>query len=455
MSTATESFRPASAEQRLRELGLELPAPPEPFGTYVEAVQAGNLLYLSGMLPTEGHGAKFVGRVGAELDVEAGRKAARLATLNALAVARQHLGSLDKVTRVVRLGVSVATSGDVREQPKVADAASELLRDVFGEEKNPSRLVYGVASLPLGAPVELELIFEVAGNERGGEGLMQHPTSYRAAQIDGLSIFYREAGPSDAPTLLLLHGLPSSSRMFEPLFARLSDRYHLVAPDYPGFGHSDWPDPKQFAYTFDHYAELMSHFTEELGLVRYSLYMQDYGGPVGFRMALAHPERIEALIVQDAVAHNEGLGANWKTRRAFWADRAANESALRTNLLSMATTRTRHVGSDPDVERYDPDLWTDEFSFLNQPGQADIQSDLFYDYRTNVESYPAWQAWMREKQPRLLVIWGKHDLSFELSEPEAYRRDVPNAEVHVLDAGHFALDTAADQIAQLVEGFMR
>ena len=160
---AEGSSRPASAEQRLKELGIQLPAPPEPFGTYAEAVRTGNLLFLTGMLPTEGRAAKFVGRVGAELDVEAGRKAAYVAALNALAVARQHLGSLDKVTRVVRLGVSVATSGDVREQPKVADAASELLQDVFGKDKNPCRLVYGVASLPLGTPVELEVIFEVVG----------------------------------------------------------------------------------------------------------------------------------------------------------------------------------------------------------------------------------------------------------------------------------------------------
>jgi pimeloyl-ACP methyl ester carboxylesterase len=296
--------------------------------------------------------------------------------------------------------------------------------------------------------------FQLLALAQGKERPMKHPTFYRTTQIDGLSIFYREAGPKDAPTLLLLHGLPSSSRMFEPLFARLSDRYHLVAPDYPGFGHSDWPDPKKFAYTFDHYAEIMNHFTEALGLSRFTLYMQDYGGPVGFRMALAHPERIEALIVQDAVAHNEGLGANWKTRRAFWADRAANESALRTNLLSLPTTRTRHVGNDPNVERYDPDLWTDEFYFLNQPGQADIQSDLFYDYRTNVDAYPKWQAWMHEKQPRLLVIWGKYDLSFDLGEPERYRKDVPKAEVHVLNAGHFALDTAADEIAALVQNFL-
>jgi pimeloyl-ACP methyl ester carboxylesterase len=277
---------------------------------------------------------------------------------------------------------------------------------------------------------------------------------YRTVIVDGVSIFYREAGPRDAPAILLLHGLPSSSRMYESLLSRLADRYHLVAPDYPGFGHSDWPHPAHFAYTFDGLAEIMCHFTDAIGLSRYTLYMQDYGGPVGFRMALSRPGRVNALIVQNAVAHNEGLGAIWKARRAFWADRAANEETLRANLLSLATTRARHVGEDPDVERYDPDLWTDEFAFLNRPGQAEIQSDLFYDYRTNVDSYPKWQAWLREKQPRLLVIWGKFDPSFAPSEPEAYRRDVPNAQVHVLAAGHFALDTAADEIAALLRGFV-
>jgi pimeloyl-ACP methyl ester carboxylesterase len=277
---------------------------------------------------------------------------------------------------------------------------------------------------------------------------------YRTEKVDGLSIFYREAGRKDAPAILLLHGLPSSSRMYETLFRRLGDQYHLIAPDYPGFGHSDWPSPKQFAYTFDHLAKVMDRFTEAAGLSRYTLYMQDYGGPVGFRMAMSHPERIEALVVQNAVAHNEGLGAIWKARRAFWADRSANESTLRANLLSLQTTLARHVGSDPHVERYDPDLWTDEFAFLSQPGQAEIQSDLFYDYRSNVESYPKWQAWMRETQPRLLVIWGKYDPSFAASEPEAYRRDVVDAQVHVLDAGHFALDTAADEVAALLRGFI-
>jgi pimeloyl-ACP methyl ester carboxylesterase len=297
--------------------------------------------------------------------------------------------------------------------------------------------------------------FQLQAQPHGKEYSMEYPTFYRAIEIDGLSVFYREAGPRNAPTIILLHGLPSSSRMFQPLMTRLADNYHLVAPDYPGYGHSDWPDPKQFDYTFDHIASVIDDFTQALGLSHYTLYMQDYGGPVGFRMALAHPERVQALIVQDAVAHNEGLGANWATRRAFWADRPAHEEALRKNLLSLATTKTRHIGDDPKIELYDPDLWTDEYAFLNAPGQAQIQSDLFYDYRTNVDAYPKWQAWLQKTQPKLLVLWGKHDLSFDLREPERYRKDVPKAEVYVLDAGHFALDTKADEIAALVREFMK
>lgn len=277
---------------------------------------------------------------------------------------------------------------------------------------------------------------------------------YRTVSVDGLPIFYREAGRKDAPVLLLLHGLPSSSRMYAPLLNHLSDRYHLVAPDYPGFGHSAAPATSAFSYTFDNIAQVMLHFAETLGLSRYSLFMQDYGGPVGFRMAIAHPERVDALIVQNAVAHDTGLGDAWHARRAFWANRTAHESALRENLLSLEATRRRHVGFDPNVERYDPDLWTDEFAFLNRPGQADIQTELFYDYRNNVAAYPKWQKWMRAVQPRMLVLWGKYDASFDISEPEAYRRDVPSAEVHILEAGHFALDTDPDRIATLVQEFL-
>lgn len=290
--------------------------------------------------------------------------------------------------------------------------------------------------------------------ETEGHSAQHSSVAYRTVNVDGLSIFYREAGQADAPTLLMLHGFPSSSRMYDPLFARLAEHFHLVAPDYPGFGHSDSPDPKTFAYTFDHLAEVMQDFTQTLGLKHYSLLVQDYGGPVGFRMALAHPERLQALIIQNAVSHEDGLGPLWQKRREFWANRAANEAGLRASFFSLATTRQRHIGSSPEVEHFNPDLWVDEFNFLNQPGQADLQSDLFYDYRNNVASYPKWQAWMREHQPPTLVVWGKYDPSFEVAEAEAYRRDLPKAEVHVLEAGHFALDEKPDEIASLIAGFL-
>jgi pimeloyl-ACP methyl ester carboxylesterase len=234
----------------------------------------------------------------------------------------------------------------------------------------------------------------------------------------------------------------------------MADSHHLIAPDFIGFGHSDAPNPKSFTYTFDHLAEVVDGLTVALGLRRYSLYVQDYGGPVGFRLALAHPERISAIVVQNAVAHEDGLGPLWDRRRAFWMDRRSHEAALRDNFLSLAATRQRHLGRDPDTTAYDPDLWTDEFAFLNRPGQDDIQINLFYDYRTNVASYPAWQNWLRHHQPPLLVIWGRYDPSFQIAEAEAYHRDVPDAEVHVLDAGHFALDVKADEIATLTREFL-
>ena len=304
--------------------------------------------------------------------------------------------------------------------------------------------------------VVLASSFQLLAQAQGKERPVEHPTFYRTIQIDGLSIFYREAGPKDAPTILLLHGLPSSSRMFEPLFARLSDRYHLVAPDYPGFGHSDWPDPKKFAYTFDHIAEIMNHFTEALGLSRYTLYMQDYGGPVGFRMALAHPGARRS-------SHRSRRG---RAQRRPWArigKRGASSGKIapptKTRFAQISCRcRRRGRAMSGTIRTWNAMIRISgptNFTFLNQPGQAQIQSDLFYDYRTNVDAYPKWQAWMHEKQPRLLVIWGKYDLSFDPGEPERYRKDVPNAEVHVLDAGHFALDTAADEIAALVREFVK
>src|SRR5512132_3577277 len=279
-------------------------------------------------------------------------------------------------------------------------------------------------------------------------------TTYHTATIDNLRVFYREAGPRDGPTILLLHGFPSSSRMFKALIPLLADRYHLVAPDYPGFGHSDAPAPDAFTYSFDHLAEVVDRLTAALGLARYVLFVQDYGGPVGFRLALTHPERVRAIIVQNAVSHEEGLGLLWETRKAYWADRSSNEAKLRTNLTSLEATRQRHLGTSPHPEKYDPDTWTDEFAFLSRPGQTEIQSELFYDYRTNVASYPRWQAWLRERQPPLLVLWGKYDASFTTAGATAYQRDVPSAEVHLLEAGHFALDEACDEVAALARSFL-
>ena len=277
---------------------------------------------------------------------------------------------------------------------------------------------------------------------------------YRTATVDGLKIFYREAGPASAPVILLLHGFPSSSRMFDSILPVLGRRYHLIAPDYPGFGHSDAPDPKTFAYTFDHLTTVTDDFASQLGLSRYTLYLQDYGGPIGFRMAMKHPERVQAIIIQNAVSHEAGLSPLWETRKAYWRDRKSNEAALRANFLSLDSVRGRHVGSDPHPETINPDLWSDEFAFLNRAGEADIQLDLFYDYQTNVQNYPNFQKYMKEHQPPMLVVWGKYDPSFTVAGAKAYADDIPTAEIHLLDAGHFALDQKSTEIAALIEAFM-
>lgn len=281
----------------------------------------------------------------------------------------------------------------------------------------------------------------------------QYNTEYRTVQVTGLTIFYREAGSPDAPTILFLHGFPSSSRMFETLFPLLSARYHLVAPDYPGFGYSDVPDPHRFDYTFDHLAAIMDSFTAAMGLRQYVLYMQDYGGPIGFRLAMAHPERVQGMIIQNAVSHIEGLSSLWNIRKAYWEDRAAHEEELRANFTSLEATKQRHIGTTSHPERVNPDTWVDEYAFLIRPGETQVQLDLFYDYRTNVESYSRWQQWLRDHQPRLLVLWGKYDPSFTVAGAEAYKKDVPGCEVVLLDAGHFALDEANGQIAELIRAF--
>ena len=277
--------------------------------------------------------------------------------------------------------------------------------------------------------------------------------TYQTVSISGINIFYREAGPRDAPTLLLLHGYPSSSRMFDTLLPLLADRFRLIAPDYPSFGRSDAPSPEDFPYTFDNIAAMVEKFTNALQLERYAVYMQDYGGPVGFRLALANPERVKAIIVQNAVASEDGLGPAWDIRKAYWKDRVGYEDKVIPDFMSLEGARQRHIGSSPRPERYNPDAWLDEFAQLSRPGQRKIQADLFWDYQTNVASYPKWQDWLRQNRPPTLVLWGKYDPSFAIDGAFAYRKCVSDAEVHLLNGGHFALDECLDEIALLIRNF--
>ena len=278
-------------------------------------------------------------------------------------------------------------------------------------------------------------------------------TSYNTANVNGMSIFYREAGPKGAPVVLLLHGYPSSSRMFEPLLPRLDKQYRLIAPDYPGFGLSQAPDRSAYEYTFEHLAQTMCHFTDVLGMQQYSLFMQDYGGPIGFRMALARPERVRALIIQNAIVHEEGLPPAWDLRRSYWNNRAEYEAKIRDGMVSVQAGIARHIGGRPNPESFNPDLWMDEIAFLKRPGMEAIQLDLAYDYRTNVNAYPQWQAYLRERRPNTLVLWGIHDPIFSVDGAHSIRRELPDAEVHLLEASHFAVDDCPDEIATHVRSF--
>lgn len=278
-------------------------------------------------------------------------------------------------------------------------------------------------------------------------------TTYGRAQIDGVGVFYREAGPRDAPTVVLLQGFPSSSRGYATLIPLLATRYHVVAPDFPGFGQSDAPPPAEYAYTFDHLAGTIGALLEQLKITRYTLYLFDYGAPVGYRLVLAHPERLHALIVQNGNAYKEGLGPKWAQIAEYWADPKAHPEVVDA-FMSYEATKQRHLAGTSHPEAYDPDSWADEFTHLSRPGQREIQTALLYDYRTNVAFYPAWQAWLREHKPPTLVAWGANDPSFIAAGATAYRADLPDAEIHLLDAGHFALEEENEEIARLILDFM-
>ena len=301
---------------------------------------------------------------------------------------------------------------------------------------------------------------------------------HRSIEIDGLDIFYREAGPTDAPTILLLHGFPTSSHMFRNLIPALADEFHVVAPDYPGYGNSSMPSVDEFDYSFDHFAQIIDQFTERLGLDRYSLYVMDYGAPVGFRLAAAHPERIESLIIQNGNAYVEGIDNDfWEPIKEYWKDRSAinkgldnawwknvkaaykkpnmsNEDALRF-LVTLGATQWQYTNGVRNTETISPDNWHVTQRLLDRPGNAEIQLQLFYDYGSNPPLYSSWQAYFRQYQPPTLIVWGANDEIFPAAGAHPYKRDLENLEFHLLDTGHFALEEDGQEIADLMRSFLR
>ena len=276
---------------------------------------------------------------------------------------------------------------------------------------------------------------------------------YRTASIEGVNVFYREAGPRDAPAVVLLHGFPSSSNMFRNLIPALADRYRVIAPDYPGFGHSDMPDRGKFRYSFARFADVTDTLLTRLGVQSYALYVMDYGAPVGYRLALKHPERVTALVIQNGNAYEEGLKEFWKPIKAYWASgQPAQREALRAG-TTLAATRSQYLDGAADPSRVDPSAWVQDQALLDRPGNIEIQLDLFYDYRTNLALYPQFQKFFRERQPPALIVWGKNDVIFPADGARAYLKDLPKAELHLLDTGHFALEDQGDEIARLMRDF--
>ncbi|HBS28360.1 MAG TPA: alpha/beta hydrolase [Phycisphaerales bacterium] len=278
--------------------------------------------------------------------------------------------------------------------------------------------------------------------------------AHRFIEIDGVRVFYREAGPADGPVVLLLHGFPTSSHMFRDLIPTLADRYRVIAPDYPGFGNSDAPPRDKFAYTFDNYSKIVGALAERLGAKQYALYLMDYGAPVGYRLAARHPERVSALIVQNGNAYEEGLKAFWDPIKKYWADPAqANRDALRT-LLTRDATIWQYTHGTRNPAAISPDNWNVDQPLLDRPGNNDIQLDLFYDYRTNVPLYPAWQEYFRTHQPPTLIVWGKNDHIFPADGAYPYLRDLKDIEFHLLNTGHFALEEDGATIGALISAFL-
>ena len=278
---------------------------------------------------------------------------------------------------------------------------------------------------------------------------------YRTVKVEGLDIFYREGGPSDGPAILLLHGFPTSSHMFRDLMPALADRYHVIAPDYPGFGYSSAPSVAEFEYSFDHLAGIVDEFTQSVGLSRFVVYVQDYGAPIGFRIAAAHPDRISGLIIQNGNAYEEGLGEFWKPLKAYWKDPSAQNAAALKPTFEIDATRWQWTQGVNDGAAVNPDTWTLAQAGLDRPGNKDIQLRLFLSYGTNPPLYPRWQEYFRAYQPPALIVWCKNDEIFPAAGAEAYKRDLKDLDFNLLDTGHFALEERGTEIAGKIREFMR
>lgn len=277
---------------------------------------------------------------------------------------------------------------------------------------------------------------------------------YQRAKVEGVEIFYREAGPKDGPTLLLLHGFPTSSQMFRGLIPLLTDKYHVIAPDYPGYGFSDMPDRSKFAYTFDNCANIIEKLTRQLGINHYALYVMDYGAPIGFRLAAKNPEKITAIIIQNGNAYDEGLLSFWDPIKAYWKTGASKEREALRFLTQAKATYWQYTNGVPDTSLVSPDARTVDQALMDRPGNAEIQLDMLYDYRTNPPLYPQWQAYFRAHKPPTLIVWGKNDEIFPPAGAWPYKRDLPNVEIHMIDTGHFALETSGAEIAVFIREFL-
>ena len=304
---------------------------------------------------------------------------------------------------------------------------------------------------PLVLLLAMTTLFSCGGQKSTNEEMTQ--ITYKRIQVEECNVFYREAGSPEKPTILLLHGFPSSSHMFRELMPELAEEYHLVAPDFPGFGQTESPSREEFEYSFDHLAKIVDGFTEQIGLTKYAMYVFDYGAPIGYRLAMWHPERIMAIISQNGNMYDEGLGKKWEARKAYWVNPTDSLRQQFSSAYALETIIGQYTFGTPEGS-VGPDGYSLDYYYITQSGRAEIQNDLILDYRTNVALYPEFQKYLRDNQPPLLAVWGENDPSFIPAGAEAFKRDVPNAEIHFVPSGHFALESHHTEIAKLIREFL-